>query len=1435
MTGFDGLQDVYTFNVAGNWDKKLQELQVGLRDVGLQFAGLRKRLDATSGGVFSRYEEQTRKAAEATARLGGATEEQAVAAGKQAVAYRQLVGSSKSLLNAYDQTVQAVNRANVARARELIALRQVSEGSRPRIIEARAEAEAVARVTKALVDNAAALRVQALAAEAGVTLNAEGTRVFDAQAEAMRRATRAAQELQVAQLLQAQGLDARGRQIPPDTRERLQGPLPSSASFASLEEEDEARIRAAEEARRDRIRNLSRSLRGLETDADRAAAAQRRLAEQGAGANTIFGRFLFTFRRLVGVLAVFAAARAVTNAFGQMIRGAVEFNSTLEKTRVGLSGLIAASSEVLGPQGQRLTLEKQINAAQDLSILQMRELRRDAIRTTATYEDLSEALSQSVAPGLSAGLTLDQIRETTVAISQAAAGLGVAQNQLSEEIRALFQGTITPRNTRIATALGITNADIRRAKELGNLAGFLEERFSAVSAAGERIAKTFAGRFNAAQDAFKQLIAESSKPLFEQLKAGLEEFTSAIFDTTADNPIIDPQSLNLLDRFFKGLASGVANFRAAFRDLNVEGFAQVFGTIGQSVGLLTSLLSNAFAALFKVSSPFFGVLNTALSTVNSLTVLAQGFNSVFAGIPGAIALTFARITAAVAGAKLLLAGYTKVKTAVLAIRTAWAAVGAATVATDLATGRLTRTVAALRAITAVFTRPVLIAVAAFGFLEGILRRIAGISILEKIGEALAWVSDQASALIDGFLGIEEAAKDLSGNGLAVLQNRFASLVADLQDGLLEAEKSLRSFQAAASRDFARLGLSDNLTNLLREAEQETLSFIERRAAIEREILTTQAGQIQLQQKAASFSAEEALERFRAQPAQKKALELVKSAREELERLNATPSPASLGGIDAAFAGTEDLERRQAAQRKLSDLQTRFRTTLELESSLIAQAKEETEERARAESQLVGSRREMVFLSEKLSAAEEELGRIQDKRFASLAKEQNFNSIVAIGQQAADAIEALQVSSAAQDAGRIEAIRATAEVLRLETEANSALATRLRDIEVIKTKIYGLEQRTSAEGVEALNQARQMLSIAQAQNAVETTREDALIREARELERIARLREEGSVGDGFSETLDRLAREKDSMFKVGENLAEGLFTGLPQTIGSIISTSLVDGFNSQEAARAVQTFFANAVGQFVSDLLTAQLAKVLAPATTGNVEDAATVAKLQGVVAASASVTADAGVVATTITGSIASAARALTTAGGLLAAEISAALLAASSARIGLTAGGLTGGLVGAAKGGRVMSAGSAIQGFAHGGGVYRRRSRPIGIDPRDTVPAMLRPGEWVIRPEAVSHYGSKLFSALNNRRILRSSLTGIRSMSGPSGIVNGPKTSFATGGQVRSVPTSSSSSAPQAVLQFHDEQTMDRALAAGPRSMVRFSRIHRASMRAALGMPSRG
>lgn len=74
---------------------------------------------------------------------------------------------------------------------------------------------------------------------------------------------------------------------------------------------------------------------------------------------------------------------------------------------------------------------------------------------------------------------------------------------------------------------------------------------------------------------------------------------------------------------------------------------------------------------------------------------------------------------------------------------------------------------------------------------------------------------------------------------------------------------------------------------------------------------------------------------------------------------------------------------------------------------------------------------------------------------------------------------------------------------------------------------------------------------------------------------------------------------------------------------------------------------------------------------------------------------------------------------------------------------------------------GGKIKGYDSGGKVFG--PAPVTSN-QDTVPAMLQPGEWVLRNEATRYYGDRIMAALNSRMIPRSLLAGFRgSVTSPS------------------------------------------------------------------------
>ncbi|WP_257311104.1 phage tail tape measure C-terminal domain-containing protein [Geothrix fuzhouensis] len=235
---------------------------------------------------------------------------------------------------------------------------------------------------------------------------------------------------------------------------------------------------------------------------------------------------------MVGKLATVAMAWKALKAvfgFGEM---GIEYNSIMETAQLGIGSLIAAQAKLVDGAGQELKGREALNAALVLSADQMQKLKIAGLETVATTQQLVVAYQQAVGVGLSVGMNLDEIREITIKITQAAAALGLPMNQLAEEVRDLLQGNINPRNTRIATALNITNEEVRKWQAAGGhtLADELNKRMEAFGIAGEKAALTWSGVTSNVVEATQTMAGAMTQPLFDKIKDNLQNALKDAFD-----------------------------------------------------------------------------------------------------------------------------------------------------------------------------------------------------------------------------------------------------------------------------------------------------------------------------------------------------------------------------------------------------------------------------------------------------------------------------------------------------------------------------------------------------------------------------------------------------------------------------------------------------------------------------------------------------------------------------------------------------------------------------------------------------------------------------------------------------------------------------------------------------------------------------------------
>ncbi len=163
--------------------------------------------------------------------------------------------------------------------------------------------------------------------------------------------------------------------------------------------------------------------------------------------NEFFNRLKGTIRGVVVGLVVYRGITRSIDAVKFGLKNAVAFGNALQTAELSVAGLVAGASDIVGDQGNLLKGAEKYAAALKISKDEITEIRKQALGTTATFEQLLTIYQQNVSQALGNGLDLSQFREVALLFSQGATLLGVPQTQLAEEIRSVLRGQ-SARETR---------------------------------------------------------------------------------------------------------------------------------------------------------------------------------------------------------------------------------------------------------------------------------------------------------------------------------------------------------------------------------------------------------------------------------------------------------------------------------------------------------------------------------------------------------------------------------------------------------------------------------------------------------------------------------------------------------------------------------------------------------------------------------------------------------------------------------------------------------------------------------------------------------------------------------------------------------------------------------------------------------------------------
>lgn len=280
---------------------------------------------------------------------------------------------------------------------------------------------------------------------------------------------------------------------------------------------------------------------------------------------------------------------ALSDSIGQLVSSGLQFNKAMETNAVGMAGILTSMTTI---NGKNMEWNQALKASQGI----IKGLNEDALKTAATSEELVGTFRALLGPGLGAGMKIDEIQKLTTTGVNAVKSLGLSGPQLIQELRDLVQGGITPASSTLATALGLTDADIKAAKASSEgLFNFLMERLKGFERAAQETPKTIAGMEDQLKEGFSKAMSIAVKPVQEKYKELMQQTSGLLF---TDNLGINEDLTNKLQTAGQHVANMVEDFKSMGEIVApivvpaVEALGTVLGVALDNAGKITL----AFAA-----------------------------------------------------------------------------------------------------------------------------------------------------------------------------------------------------------------------------------------------------------------------------------------------------------------------------------------------------------------------------------------------------------------------------------------------------------------------------------------------------------------------------------------------------------------------------------------------------------------------------------------------------------------------------------------------------------------------------------------------------------------------------------------------------------------------------------------------------------------------
>lgn len=381
---------------------------------------------------------------------------------------------------------------------------------------------------------------------------------------------------------------------------------------------DNAQFLAAAGATSSSAQGMSQSISG---GAGAAASALTRMtsaahaAREGVAAVDSTGRRV-SFSDIAKGAAVFSAiessARSAASAILSIPSKGIEFTANTEVAQLGMAGILQSMVEIEGKAPS-------FAQAQDMAAGAVGRLQKAAAETAASSDDLIATYRALLGPALAAGMSMQQVERFTIVGANAVKSMGMTTGQMVQELRDLAQGGITAAGSTLATALGLKDADIAKAKNSSEgLFAFLMARMQGFASTSDAYTQTLKGGWEALGEQMTQASAKAMAPAAEAAKGAISQISEALKSDQVTSSL-------------GAIGQGVATL--------INGMAAGAGVVQQYGGAITALAVAVGAVKFASLAGDIGAATGAKLQAASASRLAAAQAAIEAGANDAVALS----------------------------------------------------------------------------------------------------------------------------------------------------------------------------------------------------------------------------------------------------------------------------------------------------------------------------------------------------------------------------------------------------------------------------------------------------------------------------------------------------------------------------------------------------------------------------------------------------------------------------------------------------------------------------------------------------------------------------------------------------------------------------------------------------------------------------